>query len=449
MKKEMSGSGDVRIIIALCLALGVVGAVWKGAGLLTADVGDQRRFAALSVEGLPLGDDYPYRSPLAVVIAPDGGLVFAAQHTGRRIDVVNPESKESVRSISLAAAPSGLVLDAPRNRLFVTYGLDVGRIDAINPDTGQIEFTLPAGHTPVAPVVSADGRTLFVCSRFDNEVVAYDLESRRVRARIPVAREPIAAARTPDNALLVVAHHLPAQAANSDHAAAKVDLIDMASLTLAASVLLPNGSTGLRDICVSPEGRFAYITHTLARFGLPTTQVERGWMNTAALSIIDLNKRDWLTTALLDDVERGAANPWGAACSDDGRWIVVAHSGTHELSVIDRQAMHEKINRAANNERVSEVSAGLKDIPNDLGFLVGLRRRVPLPGNGPRGVAMAGRTVAVAEYFSDSLAWVKLADDAAPTVTTITLGEPVERSEIRRGEIAFHDATLCFQQWQS
>jgi YVTN family beta-propeller protein len=449
MNKNKSVSGDRRFVSAGCLTLIVAGVMWMGARLLNTHAAVQQASVGLSVEGLPLGDDYPYRSPLVVTVSADGGLLFAAQHTARRIDVVRIATKEIIRSVALPAAPTGMALDAARNRLYVTCGLDAGRIEVLALDTGQIEFSLPAGHTPAAPVVAADGRTLFVCNRFDNEVVAYDLETRTVRARIKVAREPIAAASTPDEMLLVVAHHLPAQAANGDLVAARVDLIDTASMTIAASILLPNGSTGLRDVCVSPDGRYAYITHTLGRFGAPTTQVERGWMNTGALSVIDLNKRSWLTTVLLDDVERGTANPWGVVCSKDGRRLVVAHSGTHELSVIDRKALHTKIEQVAAGRRVSEVAAALQDIPDDLSFLAGLRRRVPLPGNGPRGVAMAGGTVVAAEYFSDSLAWVELADDDAPAVKSIPLGKPAALSEIRRGEIAFHDAMLCFQQWQS
>ncbi|MFP4192276.1 MAG: c-type cytochrome, partial [Candidatus Hydrogenedentota bacterium] len=195
---------------------------------------------------------------------------------------------------------------------------------------------------------------------------------------------------------------------------------------------------------------FAYVTHNLGRFHLPTTQLERGWMNTSALSIIDLEEREWLTTVLLDDVDLGAANPWGVACADEGQSIVVAHSGTHELSRIDRQGLHDKIDRVANGEQVSEVSRNLESIPNDLAFLVDLRERIALPGNGPRGVAIADdNTVAVTEYFTDSLALVDLSGDTASSVEQILLGEQTELSEVREGEKAFHDADFCFQKWQS
>ena len=51
---------------------------------------------------------------------------------------------------------------------------------------------------------------------------------------------------------------------------------------------LPNGSTLLRDVRVSPDGKIAAVAHTLARYQLPTTQLGRCWMNTSAITLIDL-----------------------------------------------------------------------------------------------------------------------------------------------------------------
>ncbi len=440
-------------IVFMVMALGAVVAVGGVMGIaLGSPEGEEPEgdeAPALSVEGLPLTEDYPYDSPLAAAMNPDGDVVYVVHHTGRRVEAVERASGEALWSTALEQAPSGIALAADGNRLYVTSGLDEGRIEALDADSGDIEFTLSAGHTPVAPVASSGGGTLYVSNRFDNEVAAYDLESRELRGHVQTVREPIAAALTPDDGMLVVAHHLPAQPANSNRVAAKVDLIDTEPFEIAASLTLPNGSTSVRDVCVSPDGAFAYVTHNVARFHLPTTQLERGWMNTSALSVIDLENREWLTTVLLDDVDLGAANPWGVACSADGQSVLVAHSGTHELSRIDRQALHEKIDRVAAGEQVSEVSRSLETIPNDLAFLVDLRERIRLPGNGARGLAVGGTTVAVTEYFSDSLAFVDLSADANPSVEQILLGEQAELSEVREGEKAFFDADLCFQKWQS
>jgi DNA-binding beta-propeller fold protein YncE len=173
-------------------------------------------------------------------------------------------------------------------------------------------------------------------------------------------------------------------------------------------------------------------------------------MNTNALSVIDTAARKLVNTVLLDDVDLGAANPWGVACTADGKSICVTHAGTHELSVIDAAALHDKLAKVAAGEKVSRTSLRPEDVPNDLSFLVGLRRRIRLKGNGPRGLAIVGKMVYVARYFSDDLAVVDLEERAASRrVRAIALGPKKPMSQARKGEMLFHDAIMCFQHWQS
>ena len=53
----------------------------------------------------------------------------------------------------------------------------------------------------MAPVLSPDGKTLFVCNRFNNDISVLDLETGKEQCRIPVQREPVAAALTPRRAV--------------------------------------------------------------------------------------------------------------------------------------------------------------------------------------------------------------------------------------------------------
>jgi mono/diheme cytochrome c family protein len=188
---------------------------------------------------------------------------------------------------------------------------------------------------------------------------------------------------------------------------------------------------------------------------MPTTQLERGWMNTNALSIIDARKRKLINTVLLDDVDRGAANPWGVASTTDGKTICVAHAGTHELSIIDAEALVEKLlTLPEKRDPSSPYAQTTADVPNDLAFLTGLRRRVTLRGdgpaiNGPRGIAVVGTKAFVAAYFTDNLAVVDLKRKQDSLVDTIALGPAPRMSVQRRGKMLFNDATLCFQHWQS
>ena len=89
------------------------------------------------------------------------------------------------------------------------------------------------------------------------------------------------------------------------------------------------------------DGKWAYVVHGLGRFNLPITQLERGWVNTYALTIIDIAAGKRLTTMLLDDLTQGAADPHGVVCSKDGTRLWISHAGVHEISMVDIGLVHE------------------------------------------------------------------------------------------------------------
>ncbi len=391
--------------------------------------------------------DIAYYSPCAVVASADGRDVFVAEYTANQVVKIDLASGALKKVIATQLPPTGLALDSKAGILYVTLEAAEGQVAAYDAETGKCKALIPVGHTPVAPAVSQDGKMLAVCNRFNNDVSLIDASSRKELGRVAVCREPVAAAFTPDGRRMVVANHLPAMPANSDYLAAAVSIVDSVSRTVVTNLTLPNGSTGLRGVCVSPDGRFAYVTHTLGRYQLPTTQLERGWMNTSAISIVDLQADKLLVSVLLDDVDLGAANPWGVACSGDGKTLCVAHAGTHEISEIDRLALHERLDRVAKGEKVG-VSLSLEDVPNDLSFLVGLRKRIKLPGNGPRGLCLAGDSAVAGLYFSDDLAVVQLKGEN-PVVRLVSLGPKAPLTQERKGEKYFNDAQFCFQEWQS
>jgi cytochrome c peroxidase len=68
---------------------------------------------------------------------------------------------------------------------------------------------------------------------------------------------------------------------------------------------------------------------------------------------------------------------------------------------------------------------------------------------GPRGLAVCGSQVYVAEYFTDSITAVTLAAEKDATVRSLPLGSKPQWNEVRRGEVLFHDGRVCLEGWQS
>jgi cytochrome c peroxidase len=79
---------------------------------------------------------------------------------------------------------------------------------------------------------------------------------------------------------------------------------------------------------------------------------------------------------------------------------------------------------------------------------VRVRTRIPVPGKGPRALAVTGDQLWVANYFSDDLSLIDL-KAKAPVAERVLFWPQLAPSLIREGEMLFNDATLCSQGWQS
>lgn len=401
-----------------------------------------------------------YLSPQALISSENENLLYVAQGSARQVAVFNTESGKVIETIDVPAEPTGLALSANGAQLYVTCAGPDGRLCVIETGANKIIKQIPVGHGARSPVLGPDGGVLYVCNRFSNEVSVINTKRNKHVAkinppdvrRINVLREPFAADITPDGKWLFVGNHLPDGPADGESTACKVCVINTKTLDTDVSIALPNGSTALGGVAVGPDGRYVYVSHILARFTVPTSQLEQGWMNTNALSIIDARKRQLIETVLLDDVDNGAANPWAVRCTDDGKYICVTHAGTGELSIIDAPALLNKI-RSRLSMLDTRYSSGIEhqgsSIQNELSFLYGIRQRIKLRGKGPRALAVVGRRVYVAEYFTDSITLVDISKESRLETIALPLGPTPQLTRRRRGEMLFNDASLCFQQWQS
>lgn len=406
------------------------------------------------------GKPFDYLSPTALAVTGDRKIIFVACATANRILRFDPTRKKTLDYFPLPASPSGMALSADDKKLYVTCAAPESVVCVIDVFQKKIMGTIPAGHTALSPVLSPDGRTLYVCNQFNNDVSVIDLATQRETGRIPVQREPVAADITPDGRFMLVANHLSTGRSDSEDVDASVSVIDLAAGRIVKEMELPDGSTDLQGLRISPDGKYAVVTHIWSNFDVPTRRVDRGQINGNALTIISVGKLEPLCTFLLDSLDCGAANPWAVAWSTDGADLVITHAGTQEISLIDFPALldglpkknaKEKFHTDASTQVLKFAPHFEDDQENDgLPFLVGARQRVKLPDGdlGPRAAVVSGHTLYTANYFSDTLSAIDLAAPESPAIS-IPLGSKNEMTAVRKGEFYFHDADLCRQGWQS
>ncbi|MCH7228858.1 cell surface protein [Haloferula sp. A504] len=351
--------------------------------------------------------------------------------------LIHPGIHEVTQRIALQGTPKGLAWDPRSGRLMVAE-FGAGQVAEIDPESAEVVRRLPVGRYPHGLAVAPERRLLLVGDWGLGELRIIDLGEDGKTTRIPVDRQPTGVAVSADESFAVVSHLVPNTAATvPDHAAA-VAIIDLESMEKTATVRLPTGSTNVQDACIGADGATAYVVHTIGRFHLPTTQLDRGWVNTNALSVIDLAKGSRRATVLLDQVMDGAADPWGVTAGPAGKRLYVTLAGVHQLAVIDLDRLSKLI--ASSPASLSEDLSAL--------HRENVMRRIDLPAKGPRGISVsaAGDRLAMAGYFTGN---VILTDPDGDGATSIPLAPPQEPDAARRGEIAFHDANRCFQRWLS
>ena len=305
----------------------------------------------------------------------------------------------------------------------------------------SVVSSLSVGHTPTDMAI-ASGKG-FVTNRFSNSVSVIDLSSFAVVTTVSVGgREPIAAASAGDN--VYVACHLADGTSKDTVVSANVVVLSAATNHNVKTIELVNGASGVKDICVTPDGKAVYVSHVVGRYAYPVTQMDRGWINTNCMSVIDTATQEATCTVLLDEVDRGAANPWGITVSADGKYLGVALSGVNEVMVIDLAKMNAKINAVATNgsDAVVDTMAAITDY---LPFLNGCRTRINV-GIGARSLVEYNGTLYCGLYYDGTVASVSLTNN---NVSTISFAEQPEASLYRQGQILWNDATVCYQNWQS
>ncbi|MBS2209991.1 c-type cytochrome [Carboxylicivirga mesophila] len=361
-----------------------------------------------------------------------GEYLFLLQKTAKRLDLVSGKDYQMIHQWFFHDEPTGVVVKD--GRAYVTSSFASGLVTVIDILSKEkiIEINVPMGAT--SPVLSHDGVKLYVCCQYNNSLLEIDLISNKVKRNVSLLREPAGAALSHDGKYLYVTNFLPAQRADVEVVTAKVSVVDTKTMKRVKDIALANGSNALRGICISSDGRYVFITHNLGRFQVPTSQLQQGWMNTSGLSIIHTASQSYLGTVLLDEPEYGAAGIWDVTCNADK--MLISHSGTHDISVIDYAAF---INKFEQTDKKEELSY-------DLRFFTDIRYRLKVVGNGPRSLLLDGVQAIVPTYFSDTL---NVIDLVSQQIYAHALNPDLKETIERKGERIFNDASHCFQGWQS
>jgi YVTN family beta-propeller protein len=389
-------------------------------------------------EALALNKDLPtpakpkYRSPTMLTISPDGNRMYICEQTAKRITVFDVPAKKMLPDrFLLPNEVTGCAVSINGRTLFATCGSEYrpeGLVCEVDVASGKVTKRIAVGRYPRSPVLSPDGTRLFICNQFSGSVSVIDVGKHLESDTITIVREPCALDITPDGKKLVVGHLLPDdRSTDSAFISSTISIIELATRRV-DTIRLPPGSKSIGGLTVSPDGRYAFTTHLTGRFMLPVISLQHGWVQSNQLAIIDLQANKLLNDVCLDLATHGNADPWTVTCSPDSQYLVVAHAGSNELSIIRFPDLIDKV--------VAAAVAGT-DLSRDFTAISKFTTRVPVATKCPRTLAIAGSNVFTAGYFDDAAASMEELDLSAPpqfSLRTHIIGESQLQNGERNGE---------------
>ena len=376
-----------------------------------------------------------YYSPSSVSVT-EKGTVYVSDATN--FAVYKLSAKGEVEKTALFSATVNKVV-ATDSAVYVLAGELGGQLFVLDGNL-NVKSKIAVGHTP-ADIYIKD-KTAYVANRFSNSISVVDLSAGKVTSTIDVGREPYC--MTEAKGVLYVGCMLPDDPSNGKLVSSDVCKVDLSSGKVTGSIKLVNGAQSVRGIVASPDGSTVYVTHLISRYTFPTSQLDRGWINTNGFTAIN-TKDDSTIAYVLDDVELGAANPWDVEITEDGKTLVFSLSGNDQLMKLDLSKLKTRIERieAGKNEYLSSVD----EIVDHIEFLEGLKTRIELGGKGVRDIQIVGEKVYAAEYFSGTVSIVDL--KKGTELSSFAVGKQPEATAERLGETIWYDATFCYQQWES
>jgi YVTN family beta-propeller protein len=383
-----------------------------------------------------------FLSPGSMALDTKNGVLYTALTAAHKVAVSSTDNKFSTRYIEIGVNPNNVLLSRDRSKLFVSAGSANGMLWVISLPDEKIICKVALAHTPMGMVENGDGRKLYVTNRFSNSVAVINCLKWKVVKYIAVVREPKIVVMSPKSGKLLVLNFLPMCKSTNVDIAAELSVIDTKQDRVSKYIRLTPGAHSAEGLAVSTDGRYAYISHVLSRYGLPVTQLDRGWVNSNALSLVDLGNQSLLCTVLLDDVEQGAANP--KAIVVEGSKLYIALSGLHSLMVIDEKRMLQRIDSVKNGYKINNYIHSLNDLSTSLSFISNCKSRIPLSILSPAYLFCGNGKIFISGKFTPSVECI-----SSSKSQMINLGTDDVLDSSRRGELAFNDASICYQGWQS
>lgn len=376
-----------------------------------------------------------YYSPFNLVVSNDGSRVYVVAQDVNKLLVVDTEKSFVLNKIKVGNHPHSVILNDAGNIAYVSNEWS-DNISVINLLTSEVIDTLKTGNGPAGLALSANGKFLYAVNAFGSDLSIIDLATKEERKRLSTGNNPTGTALSPDGKMLYVTSRRANFAPYGEPLISDLTVINdstqvvIKQMNIEAAYLMEN-------IAFTPSGDLAMMTLIRPKNLIPTLQVERGWMMTHGIGIIEQQGEGRVVQLLLDEPNKYYPDPFDIVITPDGKKAFVSSSGVDCISVISIDSIRTILAESSSKK--------LKILSNNLGISSRFVLKRIATGSNPKGLALSpdGKRLYVAEQLEDKVAVINT--ESLETIGSIDLGGPLRITVARRGRRLFNNAGHTFQ----
>ncbi len=376
-----------------------------------------------------------YYSPFNMTVSNNGEQLYVVAQDADVLMVIDPLEGKVLNKIKVGVHPHSVILNSEGSIAFVSnqWSDNVSVIDLLN---STVIDTLKTGNGPAGLALSADGRSLYCVNSFGSNLSVIDLQSKEERKRLTTGNNPTGTKLSPKSNVLYVTSRRAIIAPYGEKLETELTVIDDNTRRVDKRLNIESAYM-MENIAFTPTGDLAMMTLIRPKNLLPSIQVEKGWMMTHGIGIIEQKENGRVIQLLLDEPNAYYSDPFDIEITPDGKKAFISNAGVNCVTVVDIDSIRELI-----SEPSTEI---LNSYSNNLGisrkYVI---KRIPTGAN-PKGLALSpdGKNLYIAEQLEDRITVVNT--ETLEIINTINLGGPKRITVARQGRRLLNNAGGTFQ----
>ncbi len=376
-----------------------------------------------------------YYSPFELAVSKDGKKLYVVAEEGNSLLIIDTDKNKVVHKIRVGDHPHSVVLTNDGNKAYVSnqWSDNISVVDLTNL---KITDTLNTGGGPAGLALSSDGQSLYAANSYSSDISVINIPTGTEVKRFRAGNNPTGVQASADGKLIYFTSRRNQSLPYGDTIRSEITVLNDRKQRIVDRKQIKSAYV-IENIAFTPSRDLAIFTLVRPKNNIPTLQVDRGWMMTYGIGIMELKPNGRTVQFLIDEPNEYFADPFDIVITPDSKRAFVSSAGVDFISAIDIDSIR------------SLLSGSSDELLNAYGNYLGLSsrfvvKRIPT-GSNPKGLALSpdGERLYVAEHLQDRIMVINT--KSLETEKTIDLGGPRRLTVARQGRRLLNNAGHTFQ----